>query len=1040
MQKRNDALTPVISAILALLIVTSIIGSILLWGVPYMEQLDKSAKKEEADKQFVSALEAINDLAKSNPGERKINQINTEEGYIYVDEDDRTIISYSYSEDYNFTVSGLDPCSPDTCFLRGTKVLMADDSYKNIEDVDVDDIVLSFDEETKVFLPCRVSRVFSHLSEEMTRDYYLVINHGLRVTPNHRFYSDGRWVYADDLRVGDPLFPRKQNQDYIVYSIDRVYEREASFDLEVERCHTYFVLVPGDVDVLVHNDDYSGFVWVTPDWYEEVVLGWKNENNARDNNEGSYAKYDRLHKDWSKYLILTMNTVIPCCGFRIKAKYNSGLDEMEVVMYNGTDQVKYTSFSSWNDPEWQECDYGANFNIDKVKIRFLNTHNWFESNEARVFEFDFKVPIPECQTLVATDVNETSAKLHGMVTDDQGKACNYRFEYDTDPSMTDPDYYFTTWSGTVSNGEIFSRLIPQEWPPQPDLTSGELYYFRAQVGHQGGDNTGSGEVLTFITQPYAPSNIQYTSTDDSISYSWTKATCGTGATVYTKVLAKTSGWPSDPEDNTAIEWYNGTGSSATKDNNLDPGQRYNVSMWTWAEEGGIGSWSDSHNVAMYTKPSGLPYLHAENVSATKIKLTWIKGEGADKTVIRRSTTSFPSTPTDGVEVYNDTGELWIDTVEPVENYFYSAWAYDRESGYFSDGNATAYVEMVYNIVVNSPREDDTWKRRTTQMIKWAYGSNLSGSTVNITLHGNDANPEVINDAVLINDGEYSWSIPPGQDIGRYRIKITSNFDGDVYDYSSYFYIRELHEGIIDNVTIWGLDVENGAQQIDLPNVTWRGHSIKDDESFLLTMKDGKTTRIEVYWLAYYEGELEEPYSLRGAICIDLHNDDDVNLEDDGYRSGSSWILDSDSVTYEFTSSSGANRVIIENGGIIHSEAGDSYLQKEPSFVYEGEKIFSMHVVQTVAAAFSGSGTGGLKFRMYSNLYSSNIRETGQVYNLRLQFYGDNNETWLEYFKDNYDFTEESVESDMSLFYNPSDPADGGVWFAFAHSAIELSIR
>jgi len=289
-KKNNNAVTPVVSIILALLIVTSAMGTILLWGVPYIENLRSETALKNAEMQFNIVVDGIGDLINSDPGDKTITPLAVDEGSISVDKDesDRTILLYSYNPAYNFTVSGLNDSDNSfwltminggvtraevywlddggTCFLAGTKVAMGDGSYKNIESVQIGDRVKSYDEQTGEIIDCKVTHVFHHSTEEMT-DYYLVINNNLRVTPNHRFYSDGNWVEAGDLRIGDPLFPREEDKEYNVYSIDRIYERATSFDLEVERCHTYFVSIDNSVDVLVHNaeGDYI------ESWYTEGI-------------------------------------------------------------------------------------------------------------------------------------------------------------------------------------------------------------------------------------------------------------------------------------------------------------------------------------------------------------------------------------------------------------------------------------------------------------------------------------------------------------------------------------------------------------------------------------------------------------------------------------------------------------------------------------------------------------------------------------------------------------------------------------------------
>ena len=254
MRKNDNAVSPVISAVLALLVVSSTMASIIFWGAPYISELNEKTSRENAEQQLTSIGKVISDLAGSSSGERSVDTLSLGEGQIYTDADaDRTIVTYSYYNNYNFTVSGLD-----TCFLAGTKVLIADGSYKNIEEMKIGDIVLSYDEISANKVPCKVSYVFTHAPNEMA-GYYLLINNGLKVTPNHRFYSGGKWVCAGNLKVGDFLFSQKLDSNYQIHSIKKIYQREQSFDLEVENCHTYFVSIPYEnVCVLVHNGDVSG--------------------------------------------------------------------------------------------------------------------------------------------------------------------------------------------------------------------------------------------------------------------------------------------------------------------------------------------------------------------------------------------------------------------------------------------------------------------------------------------------------------------------------------------------------------------------------------------------------------------------------------------------------------------------------------------------------------------------------------------------------------------------------------------------------------
>lgn len=132
------------------------------------------------------------------------------------------------------------------CFLAGTKIPMADGSYKNIEDVEIGDIVVSYDEEKSNIVNSEVSFVFKHNSEEMDEGY-LIVNNILKVTPNHPLFINGRWIEARNLKIGDQLY-NINTEKVLVTSIEKVSGQVPTYNLEINNYHTYFA-----ENILVHN-------------------------------------------------------------------------------------------------------------------------------------------------------------------------------------------------------------------------------------------------------------------------------------------------------------------------------------------------------------------------------------------------------------------------------------------------------------------------------------------------------------------------------------------------------------------------------------------------------------------------------------------------------------------------------------------------------------------------------------------------------------------------------------------------------------------
>jgi hypothetical protein len=124
-------------------------------------------------------------------------------------------------------------------------------------------------------------------------------------------------------------------------------------------------------------------------------------------------------------------------------------------------------------------------------------------------------------------------------------------------------------------------------------------------------------------------------------------------------------------------WVSGktTGSSFTLPiSGLLPGTVYHFRAQA-QNSAGTGSGDDR---TFATLPQA-PYNFVATAGNGKVDLTWAKGTGANKIMIRRSTTSYPTTPTSGMQVYFDTGVSYSDT--PLTNgvtYYYSAWSWAND--------------------------------------------------------------------------------------------------------------------------------------------------------------------------------------------------------------------------------------------------------------------------------------------------------------------------------------------------------------------------
>jgi hypothetical protein len=131
-------------------------------------------------------------------------------------------------------------------------VTLADGSTRAIEQIRVKDSVLAWNEKTKQLESAEVEQTFVHAAIEGT----VIVNGTLVATPNHPFYAGGRWVRADELKVGDELVALPQTgrgvalgtQSGHVTSLTTTGSVNTVYNLEVKGVHTYFA-----GGILVHN-------------------------------------------------------------------------------------------------------------------------------------------------------------------------------------------------------------------------------------------------------------------------------------------------------------------------------------------------------------------------------------------------------------------------------------------------------------------------------------------------------------------------------------------------------------------------------------------------------------------------------------------------------------------------------------------------------------------------------------------------------------------------------------------------------------------
>ncbi|GAF95069.1 unnamed protein product, partial [marine sediment metagenome] len=139
-----------------------------------------------------------------------------------------------------------------------------------------------------------------------------------------------------------------------------------------------------------------------------------------------------------------------------------------------------------------------------------------------IFDRTLGIPAPLVTALAASNIQTTTARLNGQISDDAGEACQYRFRY----KKSGGSYSYTAWTGSKTTGQTFYEDIDS-------LVIGSLYYFNAQAKNSVVEGVWGNE-LSFTTKPPAPTNVSATDGDytDEVVITWIRSSGATQYQVY----------------------------------------------------------------------------------------------------------------------------------------------------------------------------------------------------------------------------------------------------------------------------------------------------------------------------------------------------------------------------------------------------------------------------------------------------------------------------------------------------------------------------
>jgi len=318
-----------------------------------------------------------------------------------------------------------------------------------------------------------------------------------------------------------------------------------------------------------------------------------------------------------------------------------------------------------------------------------------ESDWGSEKSFTTLATIPNVSTQACTNVDYNSALGNGYITDIGGQCTRRGFCYKVgttgDPTTSNSTAYDDGSFGTGAYSKSITGLSP-----------GTNYRVRAYAVNSAG--TGYGTTVQITTNPAPTVTTQAVTAIEEETATGNGNVTDTGGETVTKrgICWNTTGSPTIANSKSEETGSFGTGSFNRSMTGLSPGIKYYVKAYAYSVAGyGYGS-----EVNFVTKPNPPTLLNCIFTTETQIDVTWTKGSGAEKTMVRRKEGSYPTSVSDGDEAYFDTSNSFNDTSMDAKDYYYRAWSFKTDapgSGY-SDEYDSDIAEFGVSVTTYAPTD------------------------------------------------------------------------------------------------------------------------------------------------------------------------------------------------------------------------------------------------------------------------------------------------------------------------------------------------
>jgi len=140
-----------------------------------------------------------------------------------------------------------------------------------------------------------------------------------------------------------------------------------------------------------------------------------------------------------------------------------------------------------------------------------------------------------------------------------------------------------------------------------------------------------------------------------------------------------------------------------------------------------------------------------------LNISWTKPSDVDRVVIRSDVGSYPATPTDGMDKYNDTGLYYVDT-DLQFNSYYTLWGYNSTYNIFSNATYSSFrglkinvynesnpsEELVYDVLFNNQSNSESYDSNNNPSPSYFDMDDIpTGENIDIYFNSTGYNPRLI---------------------------------------------------------------------------------------------------------------------------------------------------------------------------------------------------------------------------------------------------------------------------------------------------------